>query len=156
MSRCNIQCDSFYKNPTESTFNSEGSLGDNMSCAYCLSNDLEVNTGTSDDLLCKCAQQLSSMEIDKNITFDQYNQIKKCLQEQGCSKDCKTLYNEFLGSGCGITQRSINTSTSGSDNTVKIILGVIFGVLALIGLVMLVRSLLRKPKYTAIPSSVRY
>jgi len=154
MSRCNTQCDSFYKNPTESTFNSEGPSGDNMSCAYCLSNDLEVNTGNPDNLLCKCAQQLSSMEIDKNISFDQYNQIKKCLQQQGCSTDCKTLYNEFLGSGCSYGNTKLSSPTTGSSNTGNIIIWSVLGLVAVIGIFMLVRKIRSRP--TRFPSSVRY
>jgi len=154
MSRCNTQCDSFYKNPTESTFNSEGPSGDNMSCAYCLSNDLEVNTGNPDNLLCDCAKQLSSMEIDKNISFDQYNQIKNCLQKQGCSTDCKTLYNEFLGSGCSYGNTKLSSPTTGSSNTGNIIIWSVLGLVAVIGIFMLVRKIRSRP--TRFPSSVRY
>ena len=123
MSRCQTQCNKFYKDPTDANFTNDDN---NVSCAYCLSNDLEVNTGTYIDLECDCAQKLSSMEVDKNITFDQYNQIKTCLQTQGCSTNCKTLYNEILGSGCN-TNTNLNIGSSGSASNSSSNIGSIVG-----------------------------
>ena len=155
MSRCNKQCSSFYKNPTESSFNDEGPSGVNISCAYCLSNNLEVNTGNSDNLRCACAKELSSMEGGKNITFDQYNQIKNCLQKKGCSKDCKTLYNDFLGSGCSSSNTKLSSLSFGSSsNTGNIIIWSVLGLVAVIGIFILVRKIRSRP--TRFPSSVRY
>ena len=135
MSRCQTQCNKFYKDPTDANFTNDDN---NMSCAYCLSNDLEVNTGPYIDLECDCAQKLSSMEVDKNITFDQYNQIKTCLQTQGCSTNCKTLYNEILGSGCNTNTNKFNTnlnsgapgSASNSSNNIGSIVG--YSILAIL------------------------
>ena len=78
------------------------------------------------------------MEVDKNITFDQYNQIKTCLQTQGCSTNCKTLYNEILGSGCNTNTNKFNTnlnsgapgSASNSSNNIGSIVG--YSILAIL------------------------